>query len=290
MSRIDKWLAVAALLSSASVLLALLTPSALATAVTKCPGQGTPPPGSTINGGLEITGGVDGYCELHDVTVTGGIVVDPTPDAMLAQGHWNAVNLIGSIVSGGVVVGHNSEVDANVDFSTFSVTPDRTTISGGLAWNTGLTGIVVNTTINGAASVNGSGDVSPLCDPAFCWGNHVFCDVRVNGNVTISDINGSQDVLGDPSEQQFSNSNCKGTTIHGSVYMRDSNFTRPSDGEPSEIEGNTISGSVHLDHSTLELNGNTIGGSLLCTNGTVIHAPAPGDATGNVVRGSDTCD
>jgi hypothetical protein len=266
--------------------------TASAQAATRCPGDGTPPPGSTIYGGLEITGGVEpGYCELHDVTVYGGIVVDPTPDAFLAQFEWNVVNLIGSTVSGGVVVGRNSEASSNIICdSGCNIQPQPTTISGGLRLNNAIQGFVLNATISGAVTVNGNADLTPLCDPAFCWANHVWCDVTVDGNVSLTDINGNQDFLGDPEEQLFSNGVCRGNTIHGSVFMRDSNFVRPTDGEPTEIEGNTITGSVYLDHSTLELGGNTIGGSLLCTNGTVIHPAPPHDVAGNTVRGRDTCD
>lgn len=290
-----KLLTFAAAVGSAVALVGGIAPSALATATRTCPGDGTPPPGSTINGGLEVSGGADGYCELHNVTVNGGIVVPPTPDAMLAQGRWNGLNLIGSTVSGGVVVGRNSEADSNIDFSTFSITPQRTTISGGLTFNNGFDGFVLNATISGGVTVNGNGELTPLCaafgvPPEFCFSNHVLCDVTVNGNVSLTDVNGNQDFLGDPEEQLFSNSVCRGNTVHGSIFMRDSNFVRPSDGEPTEIEGNTITGSVHLDHSTLELGGNTVGGSLLCTNGTVIHPAPEHDVAGNTVRGRDTCD
>jgi len=71
--------------------------------------------------------------------------------------------------------------------------------------------------------------------------------------------------------------------------MKNSNFVR-FDGEPSEIEGNTVTGSVYIDHSTAEVNGNRIGGSLVCTNGSVIHGPPAPDVAGNTVRGQDTCD
>ena len=73
--------------------------------------------------------------------------------------------------------------------------------------------------------------------------------------------------------------------------MTDSNFARPTDGEPSEIEGNTVTGSVNLDHSTAEVYGNTVGASLLCTNGSVIHPAPPDDPSGttNTVTGANTC-
>jgi hypothetical protein len=270
--------------------------TASAQAATRCPGDGTPPPGSTINGGLEVSGGVDGYCELHNVTVNGGIYVPPTPDAMLSEGHWNGLNLIGSTVQGGVRVGDHSEVDANIDFSTGGITSEPTTINGGLTLDHVAFVTVANTTIGSGVTVNGGGEYSILCalfhvPPEFCFGNYIFCGVTIDGNVSENDINTSQAFLGDPEEQFFTNSVCTGNTVQGSVFMHDSNFIRSFDGEPSEIEGDTITGSVHLDHSTLELSGNTVGGSLLCTNGTVIHPPAPYELPGgNTVRGQDTCD
>jgi hypothetical protein len=71
--------------------------------------------------------------------------------------------------------------------------------------------------------------------------------------------------------------------------MRDTDFVR-FDGETSEIEANTLTGSVQIGHSIAEVNENTVGGSLLCTNDAVIHPPAPYDVPGNTVRGRDTCD
>jgi hypothetical protein len=97
--------------------------------------------------------------------------------------------------------------------------------------------------------------------------------------------------VGDPIDFAFPNDDCAGNTIHGSVFFNDSNFVRPFDGEGLELEGNSVTGSVHVDHSTGEVYGNTIGGSLLCTNGTVIHPAPPGDPSGttNNVRGANTC-
>jgi hypothetical protein len=290
MSRINRGLVAVTLPFLAGIILALLPPSASAAAAAKCPSQGTPAPGSTVSGGLEI----DGYCELHDVTVTGGMVVDPTPDSMLSQAQWNDVDLFGSTVHGGIQVGAQSEVDSNVDFSTGELKPGPTTISGGVRLDHALFSFIENATIDGGLTIDGGGDASLFCQavgvpPEFCLSNYPFCGVTINGNVWENDINSTQAFLGDPEEQFFSNANCAGNTIHGSVRMTNSNFIR-SDGEPSEIEGETVTGSVILDHSTLELSGNTIGGSLLCTNGTVIHPPAPGDNVGNTVRGRDTCD
>ena len=134
------------------------------------------------------------------------------------------------------------------------------------------------------ASVFGCDDEDP-----FCHGESPFCGNAIRGDVSISGAENTQVFIGDPREQFYENGDCTGNTIHGSVFLTDSNFIR-FDGEPSEIEGNTVTGSVHVDHSTAEVNENTIGGSLFCTNGTVIHPGAPPDQQGNTVRGADTCD
>ena len=150
-----------------------------------------------------------------------------------------------------------------------------------------------NAMIEGGVTINGSKDMSSACGPgatpADCWGAYIFCGLTIDGNVAETDVNFAQAFNGDPEEQFFNNSDCPGNTIHGSVTLKDSNFIR-FDGEPSEIEGNTVTGSVHVDHSTAEVNENTIGGSLLCTNGSVIHPPPAPDIAGNTVRGKDTCD
>ena len=43
----------------------------------RCPSAGTPPPGSTVSGGLTV----DGFCQLSNVTITGGVEVEPTPSS-----------------------------------------------------------------------------------------------------------------------------------------------------------------------------------------------------------------
>jgi len=78
--------------------------------------------------------------------------------------------------------------------------------------------------------------------------------------------------------------------IHGSISVENTNFVSAHN-EPTEIEGNTVTGSVHLSHSSAEVYGNTIGGSLLCTYGSVIFPAPPGDPSGttNAISGTDTC-
>jgi hypothetical protein len=273
-------------------------PNGAIAATTTCPAGGTPPPGSTINGGLHVAGGFDGFCELKNVTVNGGITIDPTPDSMLSTGHWHGLDLIGSTVAGGVVVGDGSEIDANIDFgvnfSDFSVAPQHSTINGGVTFKDGGFAELVNTTVNGGLTITGNADYSVLCaalgvPAAFCSGGFAFCGNTINGNVSEKGVDGAQVFLGDPNEQFFANSDCRPNTIRGSLTLTDGTFQRTFDHEPSEIEGETITGSVILDNSVAEVNENTIGGSLLCKNGSVIHPPAAPDVAGNTVRGQDTC-
>ena len=82
-----------------------------------------------------------------------------------------------------------------------------------------------------------------------------ICGSQINGDVTIRDNNTEQWFVGDPGDLFFANGDCAGNTIHGSVFMTNSNFARRTDGEPSEIEGNTVTGSVNVDHSTAEVYG-----------------------------------
>ncbi|TMQ19950.1 MAG: hypothetical protein E6K82_18090, partial [Candidatus Rokuibacteriota bacterium] len=54
-----------------AIIMVLPVPAALAAAF-HCPSDGTPPPGSTVNGGLDV----DGLCLVADITVNGGITVE----------------------------------------------------------------------------------------------------------------------------------------------------------------------------------------------------------------------
>ena len=265
-------------------LVAPMASSATAVAGAKCPSGGTPAPGSTITGGLEV----DGICVLTDVTVNGGITVDATPPAELCCTQ-NAAFLNGATVNGEIVVESGSGVIAGLDPDTFNLTHDRSTINGRMTFNTSGF-FLVETTLMGGLTKNGAFDWPSICagDP-FCFGQDTVCDSEIFGNITMSNVNTEQAFLGDPNEQLFPNGDCAGNTIHGSIFLKDSNFIR-FDGEPTEIEGNTVTGSVHIDHSTAEVNENTIGGSLLCTNGSVIHPGAGPHLQGNTVRGKNTCD
>jgi hypothetical protein len=83
------------------------------------PSGGTPPPGSTIRGGLEV----DGTCVLDNVTIGGGLAVDGT----------GAVELNGSTVNGGLVVSPGGELDVDATTSgAGNPTGAKSTIKGTL--------------------------------------------------------------------------------------------------------------------------------------------------------------
>src|SRR5262249_37304987 len=81
MSQIRRGLAVpasfAGIMAAVAVMAAILAPSASAARMV-CPRDGEPAAGSTIMGGVEVNGG---RCRLDNVTVYGGITVDPTPES-----------------------------------------------------------------------------------------------------------------------------------------------------------------------------------------------------------------
>jgi hypothetical protein len=267
----------------------IAAPSAAASAVTRCPSGGTPPPGSTIRGGLEV----DGFqCNLTDVTVYGGITVEPTGAGDFPIGY---LSIDGSTVYGGIVV-NGGALDVGVDgFYSFNRTFNPTTINGGIALNQALFFSTADASIHGGLKMNGARDPVPV------FGGGGFpsqmCASDVWGDVSLRDLSPVQGMferafIGDPGEAFYGNgANCDANTIHGSVFLANTNQRNPFTGEGSEIEGNTVTGSVHVDHSTAEVWANTIGGSLLCTNGTVIQPPAPGDPSSenNIVNGANTC-
>jgi hypothetical protein len=259
MSAAKKWVALAATVAAATIVLGV-APSAGA-APTKCPSGGTPAPGSTITGGLEV----DDVCVLTDVTIKGGVTVDPLPVDFATV---PLLELRSGSVTGGVVV-NGGVLGLGLSGDTSGVTNQPVTISGGITLNRPAQYILAGATIHGGITMNGGYDWASICDgDPFCFTPDPLCGNTIYGNVTITGDNTEQVFVGDPKEQFFANANCEANTIHGSVFMTDSNFIR-FDGEPSEIEGDTVSGSIHVDHSTAEVNENTIGGSLLCTNGSV---------------------
>jgi len=282
MSQTQGWPAVA-LLASAVVLLVVLPSGAAATTVARCPSGGTPPPGSTINGDVEV----NGICELTDVTIHGRVTVEATSLAEITSGVLRVPVLNGSTVDGGVVVGDGSAVIAGTDLGA-NLTHQHTVINGGVRLAAPLFFGLVGATLRGGVTVQGAFDWSLLCEG--CFAGDPLCNDQIFGNVRIADNTSEAMIVGEVEEPIFPNGNCTANTIHGSILMTNTNFVSLS-GESSEIEGNDVTGAVHVDHSTAEVNENMIGGSLICTNGTVIRPPGSDDGpAGNTVNGRNTCD
>lgn len=279
----------ALLIVAAAIVAAGVVASPASAATTKCPSGDTPAPGSTITGGQEV----DGFqCKLVHVTVYGGITVDAKGAGVLPIGY---VALGGSTVNGGIV-DNGGGVDIGVgDFFAFDRTGEGSTINGGVKLNHPLFFSSADATIRGGFTVNGQRDPAPVfgCTPGEpCFEDSFLCGNTIVGNVTVQDEAYGQVFMADPGEVFYGNwAACDANTIHGSVFLTNSNFINPFSGEANEIEGDAVSGSVNVDHSTAEVYGNTIAGSLLCTNGTVIQPPAAGDPSGstNTVGGTNTC-
>ena len=165
-----------------------------------------------------------------------------------------------------------------VDVFTY-LTGNSSTIDGGIRLaDSGPFDILAGATVHGGISVEGHNLLGLF-----------LCGSRIYGSVDLESLVDGIALLGDPEEDLFDNGTCAGNTIQGSIALRNSNFILPFNGESNEIEGNTASGSVRVDHSTAEVYGNTIGGSLLCRFGSVIQPPGPVDPSTNTVHGANTC-
>jgi hypothetical protein len=235
-------------LACAVGVMAIAIPTALAggTPKTACPSGGTPAPGSTIKGGLEV----DGVCILNNVTVNGGITVDST-------GHLQFYN--GSTANGGITV-NGGELDVNATTNGSGVpTGGTSTINGGINFNAG-SGLSFADADIWTATIHGGIDFTgtvPFNQPRFC-GNDI------SGSVNFHDYGVGLITFGDPRLA------CPANTVHGSLFLTSVAF------QP-EVEGNTISGSVFVNATATELNGNTIGGNVNCSNGAVILPGEAGD-------------
>jgi hypothetical protein len=226
--------------------LVAVTASGAGAAKTKCPSSGTPPPGSTVNGGLEV----DGTCVLNNVTVHGGIVVDPT-------GHLQFTN--NSTADGGITV-NGGELEVDASLAGF---PDGTSsrVNGGITLNKASDFDIQTAQINGGINATGSPSAGFL--PTIC-GN------SVNGGVSLTDFSAATAWIGEgPGDAIFGVVPCPGNIVHGPISLTNSSFI--------EVEGNTVSGPAKLSASTLELNGNTFTGPINCSNGTVISPGEPPD-------------
>ena len=251
------------------VLLAVFAvfPSTALSAPSSCPSGGNPPPGSTVNGGLDV----DGTCILDTVTVNGGITVEAT-------GHLEIQN---GTVNGGIVVLPCGELDINATTNGAGVpTGTSSPINGGIVITAGTLcpagslsdADIWTAQIDGGISVTG----------AFPFARPFICGNEIRGGVTLNDVSTPFGFfLGDPDAPAPVLGTCPGNTIHGTLHVNNSTNL--------EVESNIVGGSVLLSGSVLELNGNTINGSLRCSNGTIIVPGEPGDTQGNTVRGANTC-
>ena len=236
----------------------------------QCPSGGTPPPGSSVDGGLDV----DGVCIADRITVNGGVTVEE-------GGH---LQLTSSTVNGGIITLPCGELDINATTLGAGVpTGTTSTINGGIDIAAGAVCTtpgafsdvdIYTAQIEGGISMTGT---FPLNFFPFICGNTVNGSVHLD-NVTVTPIGVFEGTIGDPNSALRS---CPGNTITGSLHMSHSSVFA--------VESNTIGGSVLLSADTLELNGNTIGGSLRCSDGTVILPGEPGDPTGNTVKGKNTC-
>jgi hypothetical protein len=281
MSRLRKGIGGGALLAAVAAFLMAYAPTASASS-TKCPSDGTPPPGSVIRGGLEV----DGFqCNLTDVTVYGGITIDGSDSTGSGELPIGYLSIDGSTVYGGIVV-NGGAIDVGVDgFDSFNRTFNPTTINGGLRLNDAGFFTTADATIHGGLTMNGVRNDVPILSQ--------MCASEVFGDVTVRDLDNVIRVfIGDPGEPLYGNGAfCDSNAIHGSLSLIDTTRVNPFTHEGSEIEGNSVTGSVHIEHSVAEVWSNVIGGSLLCTNGTVIQPPLPDDPSQaqNVVNGANTC-
>lgn len=284
----QRWILATLAVAAAATVLSFSAPSAVASATTRCPSGGTPPPGATVAGGLEV----DGFCALSDVTVNGGVLVDALP---VGADPFVALELRSGQVNGGIVVDRGL-LALGLTSETGVVTPTHqpVTVTGGITLNRPVSFGTNGVRIQGGVRVQGDtsfADIFGCAGDPFCFASGAFCSDDISGDVSVTGVHFSQIFVGDGAGEPFwaNGEPCGGNTIHGSVQMTSTDFVR-FDGEPSEIEANSVTGTVRVDGSIAEINGNTVGGSLLCTNGTVIHPGSSDDPHGNTARGADTCD
>ena len=230
-----------------------LSPSGAA-AKTVCPVD--PLPGSTISGGLVVTGG---DCHLVHVTVTGGITVTSTGSLEIEND---------SYISGGIVVQTGGELDVGHDLR--GNTPSGSlpsTITGGVKFN-GKDLDLYRATISGGVLIDGAG---PFFFPSVCGST-------ISGGLAVQNVSTGA-FIGDPGEGFPAN--CPGNVINTSVKVLNSTGV-------VEIESNQISGSVTITNSRYELRDNSIGGSATCT-GSTPNLVEGGEASppGNTYGGSN---
>lgn len=224
---------------------------------TTCPPS--PPPGSTVPGGLLVTG----ICHLVHVTVNGDVVITSTGHLELEQ----------STVNGHVKVQPGGELDSGHTVFSDTATFLPSTIRGGIDADKVLDIDLDNATVYGTITLSGT--------PA---GAYAICGSTLHGKLELINVQSPfanfPTIVGDPGEfvQLGPHHDCPANTIDGSVFVIGSHHI--------EIEGNTITGSVQIVDSSVELAGNKIGGSAHCRG---LQPYTDGDHTANIVRGSNTC-
>ena len=203
-----------------------------ASASTTCPPP--PPPGSTVDGGLLVTG----PCTLVNVTVNGGVTVTATGRLELER----------STINGGITVQPGGELDSGHTISSDVATGLPSTIHGGITITIGQDVDLFNADVDGKVVVNG---ITPAFTPTFC-GSHFHGQVELLNLTSLTRF-------GDPGEafEAGTPTDCPANTLDGSLFVTNSRTV--------EIEGNHIAGSVHITDSTVEFAGNTFG-SAHCTN------------------------
>jgi len=241
--------------------------SLIALAVGAVPGQAAsgkntcpppPPSGSTVQGGLDVTG----QCTVVNVTINGGVTIE-------SKGH---LTLYGSTVNGQVKVMPGGEFDSN--------TPNLgkpNVLNGGVDADRAVDMDFSGGTIHGSVSFTGQ--------TPFPGGFAIFsfCGVNLDGSLKIEDMLAASNgfALGDPGE--FDLSPCTGNTISGSVQIRNNPKSR------IEVETNHIGWSVQIWNSHPSVSANTIGGSLQCHKGATLGHWDADDTNTDTVQGHNTC-
>lgn len=224
---------------------------------TTCPPN--PAPGSTVDGGLLVTG----ICHLVHVTVKGDVLIASTGHLELEQ----------STINGHVKVQPGGELDSGHTVFSGTATFLPSTIRGGIDADKVLNIDLDNATVYGTITMSGT--------PA---GAYSICGSTLHGKLELINVQSPfanfPTFIGDPGEilQLGPHHDCPGNIIDGSVFVIGSHRI--------EIEANTITGSVQIIDSSVELAANKIGGSAHCRG---LQPFTDGDHSANIVRGSNTC-
>src|SRR5438105_2344838 len=131
-------------LAAVTTVIAAFTSGATAGPQNTCPPN--PPPGSTVNGGLEVTG----PCSLNNVTVNGGVVIDTT-------GRLQVTN--NSAIRGGITAAAGSELDVNHVLTGGAPTGTTSTIDGGIDLTSPFDYDIWTATVHGGVHVTGNSPV-----------------------------------------------------------------------------------------------------------------------------------